>query len=356
MCGLVGIMGEPSNDLTKAFNDMLQMDVIRGWDGTGVISGGMDGIWRWDKCDTTPQALMTKDDYKITVGPRIGIQNKFLLMGHNRAATKGSVSYENSHPFYHKPVLLTHNGTIHNLFPLRKGMEDKYDTDSETVTKAIAMNGIDWVWKNLDGAATIAYLNTEFGTLNLITNGRRPLFFATSKDNKYMLYASESWMIYAVCHRHKIDISESKVKVATPHKLYTWEYDEKKKEVSSTNKVLEDWSVSHPITGLDGRPIGHQLKDYGHGYYHNHYGNRSYGFGWPRKKEPVRDAAAAHIAVRQKDIDEKQFNAKYKNCYFCRETLDGEYSEAVILNDREASCSGCSDIADVDNISVFHAI
>ena len=66
---------------------------------------------------------------------------------------------------------------------------------------AIENKGINWAWGNLDGAASLIYHNKRDNTLNIITNGERPLFFATTKGDRYLFVASESWMIRNVCKR-----------------------------------------------------------------------------------------------------------------------------------------------------------
>lgn len=233
MCGLVGIMGS-DNKLNVPFNFLLEVDYVRGKDSTGILSVDAEGQARWLKDTVLPPELMLNEDYdKITGSGWGNVKGKvdpFLLMGHNRSATKGTVSVENAHPFQQRHIFLTHNGTIHNQFPLTTKLDKKFDTDSETLTSFISKFGIEDAWKNMAGAAALAYYNQDDNTLNLITNGERPLYFGVEKDNKYIIYASELWMLHGAEARYDLDIP--KYFTLKKDNLHIFDFDPEKTKVN----------------------------------------------------------------------------------------------------------------------------
>lgn len=231
MCGIVGVMGD-FKEKKNTFNFLLQVDAVRGWDSTGMLSvNGNDMSVAWYKDTVLPQELISSPEYLELAGMRIGTQKKIidplLLMGHNRAATKGSVTIDNAHPFAQEHIFLTHNGTIHNLYPLTTQIEDKFDTDSETLTRVIAEKGVDKAWPAMTGAASIAYYNSEAESLNLISNGDRPLFFLKGKDEKFIVYASELWMLHAAAHKFDIPVDKYHSLVDNTLHIFTYNSDTK---------------------------------------------------------------------------------------------------------------------------------
>jgi predicted glutamine amidotransferase len=245
MCGIVGVMGDFS-DKKSVFNFLLQIDVVRGWDSTGMLSvNAKDMEVGWYKDTLLPQELISEPEYLELIGSRASMGKKLidplLLMGHNRAATKGTVIADNAHPFAQEHIFLTHNGTIHNLYPLQNQIEGRFDTDSETLTRVIAEKGVDKAWPAMTGAASIAYYDSSEETLNLISNGERPLFFAQGKDDKFMVYASELWMLHAA--KQKFDLSIVKFFSLTDNTLHRFSNDTKNKIVTMTMKTLKKYEL-----------------------------------------------------------------------------------------------------------------
>jgi len=208
MCGLVGILGNPSNRMTNLFLDMLHVDVVRGPDSTGVATVNTENKCWYVKDTEKPWDMMENTAFQELVNPNMRTPNQYLYMGHNRAATRGQVTVENAHPFHHGNIVLAHNGTLtkyHDIVEKPKGV-NYWATDSEAVAYSVYKQGIAETWKKLEGAATLSWWDSNDKTLNLITNGKRPLFYTYTKDKKHLIYASEDWMIFNFAGRRGFKI------------------------------------------------------------------------------------------------------------------------------------------------------
>lgn len=173
MCGIVGLISKNGSFWSshlELFTNMLRMDTIRGEDSTGVFGVTKDG-----HCDVVKGDA---DGYLFT---RTGNYDDFLtrmdkqyrvVIGHNRAATRGSVTPENAHPFRERHIVLVHNGTINNKDTLNKDVE----VDSHAIAHALADQDPVKALSKIDGAYALVWFDSNQRTLNLARNNLRPLY------------------------------------------------------------------------------------------------------------------------------------------------------------------------------------
>ena len=202
MCGIVGIAGEITTDLKKVFMQMLIVDQLRGDHSTGVLSvKNTDNQTKITKVLGGPHNL---DDSK-SFNDQWTDYNKVLL-GHNRYATSGKVTTRNSHPFDFDNVVGVHNGSLRNYTRLQG--YGKYNVDSEVLYESINNIGLADSLAKVTGAYALVYWDKLTDQMVFIRNGERTLFLAFTDNHKSLLWASEAWMIEAICARNNVKTQE----------------------------------------------------------------------------------------------------------------------------------------------------
>lgn len=240
MCGLVGVASVKLTDqVKKAFYDMLYFDVVRGEDSTGVASisdafgentevgvfksvgSATDFFWEHGK---------SARDRSFTAKPAS------IFIGHNRFATQGAVNKDNAHPFEFPNLVGAHNGTVLK-WSLRDFVGHKdYEVDSQIIYSHLShTQNIDEVWKQADGAMALVWWDKVTKNLNIIRNKERPLTIIYSEDDKTVFWASESWMIYVAAMRQNIKLKEP-VEVK-PNVLFTFSQGEEGKMAHTTREL-----------------------------------------------------------------------------------------------------------------------
>lgn len=262
MCGIVGLFGNITPARLGTFEEMFQINVLRGTDSCGiaVIKDNQptvvkDIVW--------PDELLTEQEYNDVTTNLEGVT---AIIGHNRAQTRGVVSQKNAHPFTHGNITLVHNGTV---WTYRFPDSDK-DTDSETICDHINRHGIDKVWKMIDGAAALAYHNAETSKLYLITNDKRPLWFMNMGD--HMFFSSEPWMMLTAAFRNKTPVNVKELWSLKKNMLYEFDFQDGK--VVYTSRELQEF------VHQTGRRVGYWQGGRYHSYDETNLTYADFGYGY----------------------------------------------------------------------------
>jgi len=193
MCGNVGIAGNLVYWDEALFRRLLVFDYFRGPDSTGMASYRKNGDVFIAKAATHPLNLF---DMRRFVTANSGSASAVLL-GHNRAATKGKVNDVNAHPYYYGKIVGAHNGTLEKTSwdALNKILGYETDVDSQAVIACIDKVGIEETVKVMRGAWALVWFDTEAHTLNFLRNDERDLWWAMNKSLNKLFWASEYRMM-----------------------------------------------------------------------------------------------------------------------------------------------------------------
>lgn len=230
MCGIFGVysttFGNPEFDL---FEKLLYINVFRGQDSTGIIRVDQDKKVHVQKSILSSPEFIATEPTIIT--EKFGAKKPLLLMGHCRAATKGTVSLKNAHPFRFTDIVGMHNGTIHKKF---EGTS-KFETDSEALFSLIQTKGLQPALEEIeayDTAYALQWVNMKDETLNFILNKKRPLNFAYLYGGQTLAWSSDVKMLkFAV---------EMSVCAGT---MYGWEGNKKPDEHGFTLDKHDQYSI-----------------------------------------------------------------------------------------------------------------
>jgi len=208
MCGIVGLVSSYNNGFSyneaSMFEAMLFYDTLRGWDSTGIFGVERDNTVHVVKdAIHGPDFLQTSEwkDAKVDM-----VARGKILVGHNRAATRGSVVDKNAHPFdIDNKIFLVQNGTYNGSHHHLKNTE----VDTEAIAHVIAENeDLETALQKIDAAYALVWYNRDKQQLNLIRNTQRPLFIAYPKQGSGLFFASEAETIIMAAVRNKIELRE----------------------------------------------------------------------------------------------------------------------------------------------------
>lgn len=226
MCGLVGIAGDCTGSWKDIFQELLLVDTVRGPHSTGAgFVGRQNEEFMLDKRLGNPFNLFGQEPFEKAMS--LSHPQK-VMMGHNRSATIGEKTVDNAHPFKFTNVIGAHNGTLDKWCIKDLTNHNLYGTDSQAIFATIEEKGIDEAIKLMCGAWALVYFDKRDHTLNMIRNGKRPLWYTYSSDRTTLVWASEVEMLEYVLGRRKKTIQkgdDGKPQYFQPPSdmLYSWE-------------------------------------------------------------------------------------------------------------------------------------
>lgn len=244
MCGNIGVVNREklimaSEKLLKFFYQGLYCDAVRGQHGTGICAVDDDGVIR-----TFKRALTSSDFLELSTAKKIMSDNdNVFLMGHNRHATTGNHTTENTHPFTNDNITLFHNGTLTSHKELNPGKA--FTVDSDAISYLIS-NSEDKIGalEKLTGAFALVWYDSTDQTINFARNDERTFYIGKLKDSKSLVYSSEAGLIHWLCARNNIEVEEVAALVAG--KLVSIPLDPNKEVVVTPFTPYIAKSVTYP--------------------------------------------------------------------------------------------------------------
>lgn len=202
MCGIVGYMSvaqEGFKDERQHFlRHALVMDTIRGEDSTGIISV-YGGRHKFDVAHA--RSTFPGDKYVNSKHWNKIRRNGWCTIGHNRAATLGSVKLANAHPFTFGDVTLVHNGTLNEAGQSLETFDKELEVDSMQIALALSKvepKDADKVLSTIHGAFALAWTDKRDQSVNLARNGQRPLHFTWNSTKTFMMFMSDGNMLHVI--------------------------------------------------------------------------------------------------------------------------------------------------------------
>lgn len=238
MCGLVGWYSSSANGFhfkeREAFQDMVYMDALRGVDATGVMYGTLRGDIQIHKEASPAPVFLDSKEWEKTSNELFG--SGVWAFAHNRAATRGSKSDENSHPFnIDDKIILMQNGTYLGSHHHHKNTE----VDTEACAHVFAeSSSVQEAISKINAAYAFIWCNVEESSINLLRNKERPLWWALTEAGSYV-FSSEPGILSAATSRRGVALKEG------PKEVPVGEHWKITKEKGQINIVKEMLDVSY---------------------------------------------------------------------------------------------------------------
>lgn len=254
MCGLVAIVTKNHHGFVKdqvdAFDNLLYIDALRGMDSTGVFVVDKDGSMELAKEATASYDFRQAVEYQDLC--KSAFRTGRAMVGHNRAATKGSVVDTNAHPFVvDDRITLCHNGTLWGDWS--KLADAKVEVDSHAIAHKIheCDDDVEKALQQVSGAYALIWHDFKHNTLNFVRNSQRPLNYVETANG--WIWASEANMIEWILARYKFkkesEITElgAGILVTYDFSNSSWKLDHKEIKLEAPKPVYQNpvWNGAH---------------------------------------------------------------------------------------------------------------
>lgn len=225
--------------MTKYIEQGADVGRLRGDDSTGMFQVSKAGVVSVHKAPIDGYQFSQTKRFK-TLANKADVST--ITVVHNRAATRGGVTYENCHPFEHsnkeKYLIGVHNGSLYNTPYTYDNLD--FTVDSDYAFYRIFKDGTE-AFKDLNGAYAFVWYEND-GKLRIACNGERSFSFAFIHKKNAMLMASEAGMLWWLAQRNGLEIDD----ILSPesHRLLTF-------DPASELRAFTDVKIDKPTKIID---------------------------------------------------------------------------------------------------------
>lgn len=224
MCGIVGYISKDDKSFPYAKEHFMRfalaLDTLRGHDSTGVMTLTKRFATSVIKTTMPGDKFVHSDRYIKKVKPG------WAQVGHNRAATKGSVKIDNAHPFQIGDISLVHNGTLYKAGENLESFDESLEVDSMQIANALSAKGPEEasdVLTSLDGSFALVWFDKRDESVNMARNLDRPLHFGYNTAQTIMWFMSDGSHLHAINKSfQRSDCAATTVYQLDRHKHIKW--------------------------------------------------------------------------------------------------------------------------------------
>lgn len=224
--------------------------VLRGSDSTGIAQINSQWATRILKAPIDGVSFAGSKKVDTALG---NTDSNIATILHHRAATHGSIKYDNCHPFEHETVdgnIITgvHNGTVHGFLKKEDGLE--FEVDSDWLYYRISRDGAEKALGDLtSGAYALVWSDMKARTIRMAGNGERPIHFAPVLGKNIILVASEVHMLAWLANRNGMKIE--KPFYPSPGTIITFDPAKDVRDFATTQILKKPVVVASSYTGAD---------------------------------------------------------------------------------------------------------